>query len=483
MPSYNIYATPSGGARGQTGLLDPNLNGPKDWITPPASGDTYWDPVSGTIKSKSGEQSKRNLAMGGGGPATDPNLVKVPYSDRYINPNDPNQRYNPVDIVKSPDIDSARTTLMDTFKKGAADALTGFDDYLGQFKDMLNVARTKSSQATDPSQTIARLRQLENRYDTSLDANGQEYRDLNSDTAARERAIVQESRDLLPSFDTARDRVRDLQTQMLQNQVSRYKAGSGTPRSLGSSEEAQLVNGAGRIAVPLELAKINQRYDILSRYALPVEQDIAGRETNRIASYTPAQLAAQFQAGTFTATTIQQLLQQTSQMAQEDAVRFMQAIGVPEQIRQQILSGQITELGALNQLEDQSRYRGLQDVLGAMPTQTQTYSTGTPGYPAPSRYGGPSTVNIYGDPRAGTPASNASGIARPPVGAPPAGAQGDWVWDGNNSHWRNWKTGDYSNTGPYGTGQGGSPAPADTYDAGGMSRYDPYAASGASWNT
>ena len=369
--------------------------------------------------------------------------VQVPYSNDYINPNDPNQRYQPVDIVKAPDIASAQTSLLDTFKKSASDSLAGFNDYLKTFKDALSTAFNKSGQATDPTGTINSLQSEQQRYSEGLDQNAADYQALNQDAAARERAIVQESRGLLPQFDEAQNRAEALQRDILQGQVSRYKAGSGTPMSLGSAEERQLVEGARKIAVPIELAKINQRYNVLSDYALPVERDIAGRETQRIGVYTPAQLASQFQSGTATTQAIQQLRQTTSSMAMEDAIRYMQAIGVPAQVQQSILSGQIGQLSQLGSLEDATRYRGLQDRLGAFPTAPQTYSVSTPGYSAPPRYTPISSLlsGIYAN---NAPRDAATGLTVSARNIPsaPRGAQGAYVWDAGNARWQNWQTGE-----------------------------------------
>jgi hypothetical protein len=156
--------------------------------------------------------------------------------------------------------------------------------------------------------------------------------------------------------------------------------------SLGSAEQELLAKGAADILVPMAQAKIGQRYNVLSQYAMPVAMNIAAREQARIGTFNPAMAQQEFASGQATAQTIQQMQVITSQMARQDAVAFMQAVGVPAQMQQQILSGQISQLGALGQIEESSRYRGLQDVLGTIPSQPQYYSMDTGGYPDNGRY-------------------------------------------------------------------------------------------------
>jgi len=204
----------------------------------------------------------------------------------------------------------------------------------------------------------------------------------------------------------------------------------------------QLAAGAAAVSVPIEQAKIAQRYNVLSQYAMPVAQDIANRETSRVASFDPMVAAQQFQSGQATAQTIQQLAQVTANMSYDNAVKYMTSLSVPYEVQQKILTGQIGQLGGLAQLYGGSRYQGLQDLLGAAPTQSVYYNQGVPSYPGSSRYypnPGPLTVNGGLD----------AGNSPKQVTQAPSGAQGDWVWDANNGRWQNWRTGETSRTGPW----------------------------------
>lgn len=380
MPNYNQSATEHGPDYGMGSMLPkPEAADSKMELTPLQMQEMIrrygYNP-------KTGQPNTPMVPGAGAAPAG----VPVPYSNQVINPNDPNQRYKPVDIIKSPDIAAGENDLMAAFKKGANDSMKGFDEWLGTFKTSLNSAFTKSQAATDPTATISALNTRQTQYDTALGQGVTDYAKLNADAAAREQAIVAQAQGLIPEYDRAAQDAVNQQMGLLQRNVSRYKAASGTPMSLGSAEQELLAKGAADILVPMEQAKIGQRYNVLSQYAMPVAMNIAAREQARIGTFNPAMAQQEFASGQATAQTIFQLQTITSQMARQDAVAFMQAVGVPVQMQQQILSGQISQLGALGQIEESSRYRGLQDVLGTIPSQPQYYSMDTGGYPDNGRY-------------------------------------------------------------------------------------------------
>lgn len=310
----------------------------------------------------------------------------VPYSNQVINPNDAAARYKPVDIVKDPGVATGATDLLETFKKSAADSLKGFDDYLATFKDASKSAFDKTNAATDIGPLSSTLRGDQAKYAGALDQSAADIAALNAKDATAQRGIVTQANALLPEMDAnARDAL-DLGLGAVQQNVSRYKTTSGTPSSLGSAE-MQIQNAANRnLLVPFELAKTQRKMDILQNLALPVQRDITNRETSRITQFDPYVAAQEFASGTQTEQTIQGLKQQVAGLSWDNATRYMQSLGVPAQIQQQILSGQIQNLGGIAQLNAGSRYQGLQDILGANPSSPAYYNLAQPGLPAPSRY-------------------------------------------------------------------------------------------------
>jgi len=334
--------------------------------------------------------------------ASAPGMVTVPGTSQQINPNDPNQRYKAVNITKQPDVNAAKDDLMTTFKKNADTALQDFSSYLNNFKTDVATARTAAAKANDITPTVNALQSAQTQYSGDLSAADKSYQQALATGAANERGVVQQAQATLPQYNTAINNVENLQMDQLQKQLSRYKLGSGTPMSLGGDEEAQLIKGAREVATPLELAKIEKQQQILQGMALPVEQSIAGQNINYSGSFLPGVAGSRYGSATSTANSIQNLRNAVAGMTQQQAVAFMQAQGVPAAIMQQILSGEIGSLGGLSQLESSANYQGLQDVLGAYPSQPQAYNMQTGGFPTyPRRTGGTGTNNL-GAPNAPT---------------------------------------------------------------------------------
>lgn len=337
----------------------------------------YVDSVNGAPYSGKDPTSGQQYVNG------QPTGVPVPYGGgETINPNDPTQRYRATSIEKNPQVSAAAQTLADTLTKAATQSLQSFDEYKKNFTNSINRAQGLSNAATDIAPVSANLRGLQSRYSAALDDASSRYNDVVSNTAAAEKAIVQQGYDYLPLYDKAARDAANEELGLLQRNIGRYKSASGTPMGLGSSEQQMLLGGARQILVPMEQAKVQQRYNILNQLALPTTLDIANRQTTKVGTFDPMVAAAQFQSGTATEQTIQQLATVASQMAYQDAIRYMQSLGVPEQLQQQIMAGNIQNAGALNSVFAGSRYQGLQDILGANITPSQNYAFRSDGYPS-----------------------------------------------------------------------------------------------------
>jgi len=307
--------------------------------------------------------------------------VQVPGSDTFINPNDVAARYKPVSVVKQPDVAAGQQDLMKTFSDAASNALKDFNQYLSTFKDASKTAFDKTAAATDVGPTVDNLRRLQSSYAGTLGRNAQDYAALNASNAAAERGIVSDAQNILPQYDLAAQAIGDRQLAELVKQNARYKMGSGTPRSLGGADSAILARAVADVNLPLQEQKIGRQYDLLQNLALPVQRDIANRETARIAQFNPATASSIFSSGQGTEAMIQQLKQVTAGMSWQNATQWMTSLGIPAAVQQQILSGQIGQLGQLSGLESMSHYQGLQDLLGSYLSQPTGYSYGGPEYP------------------------------------------------------------------------------------------------------
>lgn len=309
----------------------------------------------------------------------------IPGTTTPIDPNNPNQRYQAVNVDKNKPVEQATDSLLQDFKKTAGSAVQDFGSYLNDFKSQVGSANASGRAAVgNIGNTAADLQAQQSRYSGSLDNAVSHAAQNNSDVAAREAEILrQEQENNRVGMNNALTASERMQLGQLNQQVSRYKIAGGTPTSMGSDELAMQAAGARQIAIPIELQRVQNAQNILQNTALPIAQQDAARDAQFWQSFVPGVAGTQYQSAQQTTMQIQKLKELAVTLGYDNAMKYMQSIGVPTQIQQQILSGQIGNLGGLNQLYSGSRYQGLQDVLGANVSQPANYSVQTGGLPQP----------------------------------------------------------------------------------------------------
>lgn len=305
----------------------------------------------------------------------------IPGTTTPIDPNDPNQRYRAVDVAKNPGVSSATDALLENFKKTADASLQDFGQYKSQFQKATQDAFDKTKAAADITGYTRDVTGQQGRYSAALDTAAGNAGQANADAAAREQAALGELRSTLPMYDKAAQNAADYQLGQLNGQVSRYKLLKGGGLGLGSDELAMQAAGARAIQIPTELAKIQARQNIAQNVELPIVQQDANRSAQFYQQFMPGVAANQYNSATAVSNAVQQLKVQTAGMSYQNAMQYMQSIGVPEQIQQQILGQQLNNLGAINSLESGSRYQGLQDILGANISQPVGYNPSIGGLP------------------------------------------------------------------------------------------------------
>lgn len=394
MPDYNLNYVGSSGygvlPGGRYGLLS---TPPKPPTGPSRQDYAVWDLTTGkTVSVLTGKP------FSGVDPRTGKNfnngVESAPSAASAASMPSFGDRYQAREVIKSPAVATATEQLMEQFRKTADSALSDFGATLNQFKTDLTAGRALSREAQNLTPTVEALSAAQRGYDTSLTGADEAYRRALEDAAARERGVVEQANATLPAYDEALNRIIANQNDLAMRNFSRYKMGTGTPRSMGGSDTAILANAALQASLPLEQAKIQRRYDILSGMALPTEERIAGRAIGYGGSFLPSIAGSRYGSQTTLATTIQGLRERVANMSYTDAVNYLRASGIQAELQTAILSGQAGTLGQLAGLEEASRYRGLEDVAGVPLSQPVYYNMGLPNYPQfPTRY---PTTGTYG---------------------------------------------------------------------------------------
>lgn len=415
MPQYNLNFQGSSGF----GVLPGGRYGRLTSTPPrnPGAGNpdhAIWDASSGRVVSFNTGQPFSGVDPGTGKnfnngiEVAPPNPATQPF----------NERYQPREIIRSPETARAQTDLMEQFRSNASSALQDFNSQLSRYRDDVNAARSASHAATDVAPTVAALQSAQRDYGSSLTTADQRYQAALDEAAARERGIVTQAQDY-SGFDTALNNALAHNLDVVRGNVSRYKMGTSTPRSMGSAENAMLMAGATAASVPIELARQQRRYDVLTGLAMPTERDIAGRNIAYAGGFLPGTAASRYGAETGTAMNVQNLLSQAATAGFTNAAAYLQAYGMPAMLQQQILTGQITELEALRQIEEAARYRTVEDTAGMPITQPVSYNMALPGYPSyPTRYPRAGAGPVVVSPGRSTAPAYPSGLDQYGIGIP-----------------------------------------------------------------
>jgi hypothetical protein len=439
VPAYQTAITPNKNIAGVTQSWNaPNLAGP---IAPNgAYADKNEQPVYNNgvwISSSTGQPYTGNF-NGKAYSAGHQTGVQVPFTDQYINPNDAASRYQAVDVPKNKPVADATDNLIKSFNTSTTD----FSKLLDDSRSALGAAKTGFTQdqnvfASVPNQVATGLSDALKTTTANANNSVSRYADVVNAGNTAQNNILKQANDTLPMYDAAANNIGAAQARALQQQVSRYKLGSGTPMSLGSGEENLLIQGTRGNMLPLEMGKIQQRYNILNGLALPIAQQQEGAGIGAVMN-AQGQNQQNFVNASGVVNHIADVQMAVSGMAINDALKYMQTLGVPIQMQQQILSGDINNLGGLNSLYSGSRYQGLQDKLGVNVSQPVSYSFNAPQNTQPSRYATP-TLNVPAaqPPQAFAPAPSrynqaVNGTAVPIGGGYYRDAQGN-IWDGNGN--------------------------------------------------
>lgn len=332
----------------------------------------------------------------------------MPGSDA-ANPNDPN-RYQPLEVIKSPEVAGATGVLMDSFKQGADATAKGWTDFFNEAKaaqGMNKEAFQREQQSFNIDPLANNLREVNADFTSRSRDIGSRYADIDAEYERNQRALVDEAYGRNDTEITAAKEAiaRRLAAGNL-GAVSRYKAGSGTPTSLGSSELRMTNRAISDAYMPFELDRVNRRMGLLTNYEMPLERELAARDAATVGNeYQSERYLSERNADT--EKQIKQLELSVAGMSRAQAESYIRSLGLPMQIQQEILARHIANLGGIAQLEEGSRYRGLRDTQDINLTPTVGYTMGTGTYPtiAPNTYR-PNVPDYAPMPGSGTSGAN-----------------------------------------------------------------------------
>lgn len=345
------------------------------------------------------------------------------------NPNDPNSYFSLLDQTKNPQVAANTNQLLTDQSSITGKTVQGFDNYLAQETAALQAA---GQQQTEDTKTLAAIpagyQTAATAATAGLSAAQQQEQGQYATANQNNAQTVQQEIAQLASLNTQEQsnvqNVAALADAAAQAQNSKFQLRpGGVPTANSGENETLAANTFSNINVPLQEALSQQQMAQEQNFIAPQEQALyAGQIGNIQFNANQASQLAQF--GISNAAQVAQIQQAVTGKSFQEGLQYLQSLGIPLSVAQNVLSGSVSQLGSLSGTNNNNTFYGLAAPYGTPGlTSPSGYSFQTPQAPQlsspygriqPGNTGGGSTYNFNGY---GQPTNNGQ-VVVPPAGAP-----------------------------------------------------------------
>lgn len=258
--------------------------------------------------------------------------------------------------VKNQAIADAGQHLLNKSQELADQTSKSFDQYLAESNTTNAGIKTQVAQDTStlnalPSQTSAALNAINQNYANTIGNISNTYAGINANNAATVQGDIAQLGTIDSNYATAAQKVADNALSYAGQQIAKYQGGSGTPTSNSGDLTQRYIQASENVNLPVQ-AQIyaNNRSD-LQNYITPLQQQLYGQNVAQAVGYdtTRANQIASMQTGS--AEQIAALTQAVAGRSVNEALQYMQSIGIPLQVAQSVLSGATNQLGQLSNID------------------------------------------------------------------------------------------------------------------------------------
>lgn len=291
--------------------------------------------------------------------------------------------FTTIKTEKQPGIATATGGLLDTFKKNATSTGTAFGDFLSEARDVNAKAKVqlgKDQAAFDTSKLETQLPKINEDYratQTNLtgrmaDSN-QAYAKETADTIAR-------LNDENSKYEAAARAAADKAIGNATARVNLYQLTSGTPTSGSGNLTNRYMRAVSDIEVPLQRELSARRYGQIADVERQYQRELYGQDQALLARESG--LAADF-AGRDenTARYLNDLRMKVAGMARNQAQDYLRGLGLPFDMAQRIIAGDIANLGGIQALDERANYY----TVATPYNESRLPQVSSPAYVSPSR--------------------------------------------------------------------------------------------------
>lgn len=292
-------------------------------------------------------------------------------------------QFTTIKTEKQPGIATATGGLLDSFKKNATSTGTAFESFLSEARDVNAGAKAqlaKDKAAFDTSKLEGELPKINQNYRAAqtnltgqMKASNEDYAKQTADTIAR---LSDEN----AKYESAARAAADKAIGNATARVNLYQLTSGTPTSGSGNLTNRYARAVTDIEVPLQRELSARRYGQIADIERPYARELYGQDQALLARESA--LTQDFAVrDENTARYLSDLKMRVAGMARNQAQDYLRGLGLPFEMAQRILAGDISNLGGLQALDERANYYSV-----ATPYQdSRLPMVSSPAYSAPSR--------------------------------------------------------------------------------------------------
>lgn len=323
---------------------------------------------------------------------------------------DPNTQFNLLHQTKSPAIADAASGLMTNIKTATDQEAKSFTDYLNEAKQQAaqnkqQVQQDTATFNTAPTDLDARLTALEKQLATQLGGTNQQIQDANKQYADQQGQIISQ---LGTEDQNYADAVNNIAAQAVSSATAQnklYQAASGTPTSDSGDMRNRAISAYLAAYLPAAKNIADMRIGQLTNFVSPIYGQERGNTVAQLQGFQAPMYTQLAQMGMSDAQIVTQLKSALAGRSLQESAQYLQQLGVPFALQQQILGGDLSNLGALSNIDLANTFYGLSSPYEAPSYFQPAYGSAIPPYPRARPYTPPtvpSPVTTGPTPLAGT---------------------------------------------------------------------------------
>lgn len=301
--------------------------------------------------------------------------------------------------VKQPAIAKAIDTTLGQQQAVQTDLNKSFQDYLEEARQLnaQNRAQLSKDQAAfDTTKIEQSLPETNRQYEAAQTNVSDQMAQRNRDYAAQTQATLDKLANENKAYETAAQAVADQAVARAQRLNNVNQILSGTPTSTSGDRQGRALQAYIDVNVPLQRELANRNYDLTANIERPLQRELYGNDQTLLGRQSS--LATDYaNRDTSTQQYLQQLKMQTAGMSRAQAQSYLQSLQIPFQVAQQIIAGDISNLGAIQALDEKANWYTVSTPYDASRQPAVAY----PGYSAPPSRAYPNYPDL-GYPQTGT---------------------------------------------------------------------------------